>query len=99
MPIIEITTKAVQYVADITGANDLEEAKEFLQLAIGLCNVRDCGAGEQLITAARGLVEYRQHAGPLNFQLEKADTIHLPTTCRSGSGGGAFKAFPILSSS
>jgi hypothetical protein len=36
------------------------------------------GAGEQLeqlIAAARGLIEYRQQAGPLNFQLEKADTF------------------------
>lgn len=36
------------------------------------------GAGEQLeqlITAARGLIEYRQQAGPLSFQLEKADTF------------------------
>jgi len=32
---------------------------------------------EQLITAARGLIEYRQQAGPLNFQLEKADTFIL----------------------
>lgn len=39
----------------------------------GLFIQKTNNAMNQLIEAARGLVDYRRRAGPLNFQLEKAD--------------------------
>lgn len=80
MATIEITETAVRYMSDITGNEDQQEAEEFLQTAIGLCRISDTDLKKaeqvsQLIESALGLIEYRKSAGPLNFQLEKADTF------------------------
>lgn len=53
---------------------------ERIEAALGPPKARGAGETEKLINAARDLVQYRAQAGPLNFQLEKADdfirTLH-----------------------
>lgn len=42
-------------------------------LVAGEANARLISAAPDLLAACEALVEYREHVGPLNFQLEKAD--------------------------
>ena len=50
----------------------------------------------KLLEAARGLVEYRKSSGPINFQLEKADTFikRMENALEVLGGGGDRKLKP-----
>ena len=70
---IQITKNAIEYLSDMCKIDE-EEAEEHIITVLSMCRMSS-GAGDanKVLEAARGLVEYRRQAGPLNFQLEKAD--------------------------
>jgi len=72
---IQITKNAIEYLSDMCKIDE-EEAEEHIITVLSMCRMSS-GAGDanKVLEAARGLVEYRRQAGPLNFQLEKADTF------------------------
>lgn len=68
MPTIEITKGAIQYFMYMTGVDNREEAEEFLQVAIGMCNIRDSVPSQSAADGVGELINAVEHL--LQFKLE-----------------------------